>query len=173
MSYTFELNDIEQAHAEAWIEEHRKAEPMDYTGAIGGRFAYTFIPTSINVVKLVRCTVCDDEEHLTEAPTNIPDYDKVQFSPGFRLKPGDAGRWHRASKAAKERKELYGHGPKHMSTADLTRYRDLLYEESVALQSTEEPAIVDFCERRIRENATESELIDAILAERGVVKGGG
>ena len=168
MAETFELNDIEAAHANEWIEQHRKDAPISYTGAIGGRFVYEFIPTSINVVKLVRCSICGASEHLTEIPTNIPDYDKLRFSPGFRLQPGDAARFRRAGAAAKERKEMYGEGPEHMSTEDLRKYKGLLYDEAVALQSTDEPAIVDFCEKRIRENNAESKKIDAILTGRGV-----
>jgi len=168
MADTFELNDIEAAHAAEWVERHRKNDPICYTGAIGGRFEYAFIPTSINIVKVVRCTSCGASEHLTEIPTGIPDYDKLRFSPGFRMKPGDATRFRRAGAAARARKEMYrGDGFTHLSTEDLKRYKELLYDESVALQSTDEPSIVEFCEKRIQENDAESAEVSTVLAYRG------
>lgn len=68
------------------------------------------------------------------------------------------------------RRELLpsGDGFTHLSTEDLKRYKELLYDESVALQSTDEPSIVGFCEKRIQENDAESKEIDAVLTYRGV-----
>lgn len=173
MAETFELNDIEQAHANEWIEQHNRDEPVSYTGAIGGRYVFEFIPTSINVVKSVRCSVCGASEHLTEIPAMIPAYDELRWSPGFRLPPGDAGRWRRAVDAARERRGMLvtkaGSARANaldLGTADLKAYADLLYREAVALQSTDSPEIADFCLKRIDVLNAESDRVKAELDRR-------
>lgn len=59
----FPISEEEQKKIEAWEHKHLKKKHWDkehdcpkYDGAIGGRFSYHFIPTSIGVVGEVRCS---------------------------------------------------------------------------------------------------------------------
>lgn len=51
---TFSDEQLEKIHI--WQTMHDKTCPMKYnSGAIGGRFTYSFTPTGVGVIKLVIC----------------------------------------------------------------------------------------------------------------------
>ncbi len=64
----FKLDEKELTEYRKWIEEHDKtcphADPMKQ-GAIGGRLTYTFTPTSLGVITIVKCA-CGEEINLTD-----------------------------------------------------------------------------------------------------------
>lgn len=60
----FELNENEIKAANKFIEEKIKDEA--YTGAIGGRFSYTFCVTSIGVAVTISDSVTKTEENITD-----------------------------------------------------------------------------------------------------------
>ncbi len=52
MSKQFCLNDKQLEQIKAWASKHEKV----YTGAIGGRYTYTFTPTSVGmIVNVIDC----------------------------------------------------------------------------------------------------------------------
>lgn len=62
----FSLNEKENANASAWIEQHKKDHVVNYSGAIGGRWVYKFIPTSIGIIKKVECNGCGENKDITD-----------------------------------------------------------------------------------------------------------
>lgn len=58
----FALNRTEMSAVESWIEKHieEKHGGNTYAGAIGGRFSYVFVPTSLGVIGTIRCG-CGEE----------------------------------------------------------------------------------------------------------------
>jgi len=61
----FHLAGIEKERAQSWIEQHKKDHPMKHTGAVGGRWSYTFTPTGIGTIVVVRCCACGAEKDVT------------------------------------------------------------------------------------------------------------
>ena len=57
----FKLNEKEEALAKAFLEKHKH-----YSGAIGGHIEYRFTPTSIANACSICCTICDEEENITD-----------------------------------------------------------------------------------------------------------
>lgn len=57
----FTITPDENKKISNWIEEHiiEKHGGIDYAGAIGGRFSYRFVPTSIGEIGEVKC-ICGD-----------------------------------------------------------------------------------------------------------------
>ena len=57
----FEINAEELGEINKWIDKHieEKHNGSHYAGAIGGRFSYRFVPTSIGEIGEVFCT-CGD-----------------------------------------------------------------------------------------------------------------
>lgn len=43
-----------------WCEEHKKFCKIKSTGAIGGRYTYSFTPTGLGVISTVKCA-CGEE----------------------------------------------------------------------------------------------------------------
>lgn len=66
--WTFTLGDEEIATAKKWEAEHDKtcryAKPGS-TGAIGGRFTFSFTVTSIGIVCKIACA-CGEEKDITD-----------------------------------------------------------------------------------------------------------
>lgn len=58
----FELSEEEQEKLAAWRSTHEEV----YTGAIGGRYTYSFTPTSLGEVILVTDNVTGEELNLTD-----------------------------------------------------------------------------------------------------------
>jgi hypothetical protein len=61
----FKLEEKEIKKAGDWMEQQTKAHPAD-TGAIGGRFTYSFTPNSIGCVVVVRDSVTQEELDVTD-----------------------------------------------------------------------------------------------------------
>lgn len=62
----FQMSETEAARTKAWIEQHAKDHVMTYTGAIGGRWIYTFVPTSIGDLIQIRCAGCGQEAEISD-----------------------------------------------------------------------------------------------------------
>lgn len=60
----FQLSEKEQAAAKAFEEKHD--HPKVNKGAIGGHIQYTFIPTSIASICVMKCLICGEEENITD-----------------------------------------------------------------------------------------------------------
>lgn len=56
------FNKTEMSAVESWIEKHieEKHGGNTYARAIGGRFSYVFVPTSLGVIGTIRCG-CGEE----------------------------------------------------------------------------------------------------------------
>lgn len=59
---SFQITPEENVKIHEWMDEHieEKHNGSRYAGAIGGRFAYEFIPTSIGDIGYVKCS-CGDK----------------------------------------------------------------------------------------------------------------
>ncbi len=62
---TFILREPENEKTIQFMSEHR-AKHGRYEGAIGGRFTFSFTPTSIGTVQEVLCGSCDDKLDVTD-----------------------------------------------------------------------------------------------------------
>lgn len=83
----FVIEGAELEKLEAWNELHLKAEHPEgdtrfgggkepYTGAIGGRLGYTFIPTGLGVIVKAYCGLCYRKDPKPEtAECDLTDYD--------------------------------------------------------------------------------------------------
>ena len=60
----FKLNEKEAKAAEAFEKKHR--HPDVGKGAIGGHINYIFTPTSIGNGKSIHCSICGEEENITD-----------------------------------------------------------------------------------------------------------
>jgi hypothetical protein len=58
----FELSEEQKAKLKEWMDK----KPKEYTGAIGGRYTYSFHPTSLGVVVKVTDELKKDEIDLTD-----------------------------------------------------------------------------------------------------------
>lgn len=60
--FSFIITDKEEAAIKKWQKKHvkEKHNGNNYSGAIGGRYTYEFIPTSIGDIGIVRCS-CGEE----------------------------------------------------------------------------------------------------------------
>ena len=59
----FKLDNEETVKMQVWLIEHDKVckfRDGAKTGAIGGRISYTFTPTSLGIIKNVKCA-CGEE----------------------------------------------------------------------------------------------------------------
>ena len=65
---SFVVTEEELEQINAWQEEHIKKYHggNSYCGAIGGRFHYKFIPTSIGDIGYVYCGSCENNEKISE-----------------------------------------------------------------------------------------------------------
>lgn len=62
----FEISGEELKKYKEWYEEHNKSCPLyQNVGAIGGRLKYSFVPTGLGIVIVVRCS-CGEELDLTD-----------------------------------------------------------------------------------------------------------
>ncbi len=61
----FNLTKEQQEQLAVWEHKHKDACTMKYFGAIGGRYTYSFTPTSLGVVFTVECS-CGEKKDLTE-----------------------------------------------------------------------------------------------------------
>lgn len=59
----FSITESEQEKINSWKDKHirkkhwdKKNECEQYSGAIGGRFTYEFIPTSIGIIGTIKCS---------------------------------------------------------------------------------------------------------------------
>ena len=62
MSLPFALFEVELSRLNDWVDRHSKSRNcpyVDYSGAIGGNFTYSFTPTSIGSIVKVKCS-CGD-----------------------------------------------------------------------------------------------------------------
>lgn len=64
MDIKFELNEKETEAANNFLKKHR--HPDVYKGAIGGHIAYSFIPTSIGDAIDICCSICGEQENITD-----------------------------------------------------------------------------------------------------------
>lgn len=67
MSIAFKMSKTEETKAKAW-EEIQTAKNNKQTTTIGGRFSYTFTPTSVGVAVVVR-------DNLLNESLDVTDYD--------------------------------------------------------------------------------------------------
>jgi hypothetical protein len=58
----FELDEDEQKKLDKWLAKKDKR----YSGAIGGRYTYSFTPTSLGVITKVTDSLDKDEVDLTD-----------------------------------------------------------------------------------------------------------
>ncbi len=58
----FSLDKAQAAKMTEWANKHKKV----YTGAIGGRYTYSFTPTSIGLVVKVKDAITGEEIDLTD-----------------------------------------------------------------------------------------------------------
>lgn len=67
ISHSFPISEEEYEKINKWQEEHIKTKHNSdsYAGAIGGRYTYEFIPTSIGIIGKVRCS-CGEEFVFSE-----------------------------------------------------------------------------------------------------------
>ena len=90
----FPVSLKEQTSINSWIREHdRRMHTRSVSnGAIGGRFSYHFVPTSIGVFGTIQCDVCMNkyQSELSEYRSlNHKDYDKkrkeleLKYDPSF------------------------------------------------------------------------------------------
>ena len=56
-NHGFEISDDESEKINEFIKEHDELHGK--AGAIGGRFVYNFLPTSIGIIGTVQCISCD------------------------------------------------------------------------------------------------------------------
>lgn len=63
----FSITEKEKELINTWINEHvdAKHEGSHYAGAIGGRYTYCFIPTSLGEIGYVQCA-CGDKFYFRE-----------------------------------------------------------------------------------------------------------
>jgi len=59
----FTLTPEQVQRIEAWKDEHNRGK---YSGAIGGRYTYSFTPTSLGVIVKVRDNLINEELDVTE-----------------------------------------------------------------------------------------------------------
>ena len=57
---SFCVSDKEWKRIKKWQKTHEKACAASESGAIGGRYSYIFLPTSIGIIGTVKC-VCGKE----------------------------------------------------------------------------------------------------------------
>jgi hypothetical protein len=62
---SFYVHGPENAKMNEFIKGHRSKHGPEQT-AIGGRFKFSFIPTSIGVVQEISCEMCDDKLDVTD-----------------------------------------------------------------------------------------------------------
>ena len=60
----FSISEEEMTKITSWRVQHEQAHPMCRT-AIGGRYVYEFIPTSLGVTGTIRCTCGDHFDFRT------------------------------------------------------------------------------------------------------------
>ena len=60
----FKLNKVEEERADKFMEKHRHKDV--YKGAIGGHISYRFTPTSVGDAVSIKCSICDEEENITD-----------------------------------------------------------------------------------------------------------
>ena len=65
MTKSFELSSEENVKFAAWSTKHLAECPIKSTGTIGERFTYSFTPTSLGTVVVVKCA-CGASEVLTD-----------------------------------------------------------------------------------------------------------
>jgi hypothetical protein len=58
----FSLDKDQLKKLEEWMQTHKKV----YTGAIGGRYTYSFTPTSLAVIVKVKDGITNEEIDLTD-----------------------------------------------------------------------------------------------------------
>ena len=63
--FRYELGREQEQKAAAWLGEHRKVHAGEDEGAIGGRYTWTFTPTSLGDVVRLQCC-CGAEVDLSE-----------------------------------------------------------------------------------------------------------
>jgi len=63
MKTNFELNDVEISNVKKFMRMH---EECDTSAAIGGRFTYKFIPTSIGTIVIIKCNICKRKNDITD-----------------------------------------------------------------------------------------------------------
>ena len=61
---TFTLADDEEKAALQFEADHD--HPANNHGAIGGGIQYRFTPTGLGPVIIIKCTVCEQEQNITE-----------------------------------------------------------------------------------------------------------
>lgn len=59
---SFNLSEEETHNVNIWKKKHieEKHNNLSYSGAIGGKFTYEFIPTSIGIIGTIKCS-CGEE----------------------------------------------------------------------------------------------------------------
>lgn len=68
IAYSFHITAEQEDKALAWQKKHldeKHEGPNTNDGAVGGRWSWVFVPTSIDTFLTIRC-VCGDECNLTE-----------------------------------------------------------------------------------------------------------
>lgn len=60
----FELTKAQEAKFKVWDKKHTECRGVD--GAIGGRLTYSFIPTGLGVIIIIKCSKCNKTLDLTE-----------------------------------------------------------------------------------------------------------
>ena len=64
MSFTFEIPDDDVKEYRVWLKEHNKVCDSKDVGAIGGRFKFSFTPTSLGCILIIKCA-CGEQLDLS------------------------------------------------------------------------------------------------------------
>jgi len=65
MKTEFRLNGSEIEKAEAFEQTHLKCA-REHPTAIGGHISYEFTPTSIGTGVVIKCSLCGEQENITD-----------------------------------------------------------------------------------------------------------
>lgn len=65
MSSDFEFDADQRKRIDVFIAEHESIHGVT-TAAIGGRYTYSFTPTSLGMVQRVRCASCNKELDVSD-----------------------------------------------------------------------------------------------------------
>lgn len=60
----FQLSEKEEKAVKDFEEKHN--HPEVNKGAIGGHIQYTFIPTSLANICVLKCSICGEEQNITD-----------------------------------------------------------------------------------------------------------
>ena len=71
MNY-FKLTEKEASEIQEFMKKHKNCclEKLDkmFFSSIGGQFSFTFTPTGLGNVVVIKCNACDKSEDVTDIP---------------------------------------------------------------------------------------------------------